>query len=103
MMVDDNKTNIIMMRRTNPQIKGQGGIFETGVGIYNSLPLKIRPKIRNNDLEVIFPRYDESGKKFYDGASIKYQQAENVEQSKLNMQGLQFTGIFLDKICPFSS
>lgn len=101
MMIDDPKTNIVMMRRTNPQIKGQGGIFETGLGIYNSLPPKIRPKVRNQDMEVIFPRYDEFGKKHFDGATIKYQQAENVEQSKLNMQGLQFTGIFIDEATQF--
>jgi hypothetical protein len=101
MLVDDVNTNIVMMRRTNPQIKGQGGIWDTGTGIYNTLPLKLRPKLRTQDLEVIFPRYDELGKKHYDGATIKYQQAENVAQSKLNMQGLQFTGIFLDEATQF--
>lgn len=102
MLIDDQRTNIVMMRRTNPQIKGQGGIFETGCGIYNSLPLNLRPKIRTQDMEVIFPRKDELGKTHYDGATIKYQQAENVEQSKLNMQGLQFTGIFLDEATQFT-
>ncbi|BAV80896.1 putative terminase large subunit [Vibrio phage RYC] len=97
MLVDDPKSNCIMFRRTNPQIKGAGGIFETGTGIYNNLPKRIRPKVKTGDLEVIFPRYDEDNNKFYDGAKIKYQQAENVEQSKLNVQGLQYTFIGVDE------
>ena len=97
MLVNDPRTNCVMFRRTNPQIKGAGGIFETGCGIYNSLPKSIRPKIRNQDMEVIFPRKDEFGKKHYDGAKIKYQQAENVAASKLNAQGLQWTFVGIDE------
>ena len=97
MLIDDPHTNCIMFRRTNPQIKGAGGIFETGTGIYNQLPPSIRPRIKTGDLEVQFPRRDDQGKVHYDGAKIKYQQAENVEQSKLNAQGLQFTFIGIDE------
>ena len=88
MLVNDPRSNMVMFRRTNPQIKGAGGIFETGCGIYNQLPVHMRPKIKTGDMEVTFPRRDDQGKTHYDGAKIKYQQAENVEQSKLNAQGL---------------
>ncbi len=97
MLVNDPRSNMVMFRRTNPQIKGAGGIFETGCGIYNQLPAHMRPKIKTGDMEVTFPRRDDQGKTHYDGAKIKYQQAENVEQSKLNMQGLQYTFIGMDE------
>lgn len=91
MFADDPRTNMIMFRRTNPQIKGAGGIFETGCNIYNQLPKKQRPRIKTGDLEVIWPN----------GAKLKYQQAENVAQSKLNVQGLQYTFIGVDEGCQF--
>lgn len=88
LFVDDPRSNMVMFRRTNPQIKGAGGIFETGCGIYNQLPEGQRPKIKTGDLEVIFPTTGKNGKLAYNGAKLKYQQAENVAQSKLNAQGL---------------
>ena len=97
MLIDDPNWEMVMFRRTNPQIKGAGGIFSTGCGIYNQLPPNIRPKIKTGDLEVIFPTKDEKGRRTYNGAKIKYQQAENVEQSKLNAQGLQWTFVGIDE------
>lgn len=87
MFIDDPKTEMVMFRRSNPQIKGAGGIFSTGCGIYNQLPEGQRPKIKTGDLEVIWPN----------GAKLKYQQAENVAQSKLNAQGLQWTFVGIDE------
>lgn len=88
LFVDDPRSNMVMFRRTNPQIKGAGGIFETGCNIYNQLPESQRPKIRHADMELIFPTKGKNGKPVYNGAKLKYQQAENVAQSKLNAQGL---------------
>ena len=96
LFIDDPRSNMVMFRRTNPQIKGAGGIFQTGCGIYNQLPDNIRPKIKTGDLEVIFPT-QRNGKLVYNGAKLKYQQAENVAQSKLNAQGLQWTFIGIDE------
>ena len=76
-LVDDPKTKCIMFRRTTPQITGQGGIWDTAKGIFNELPIKQRPKIREIKLEAIFPN----------GASVKYQHMERVAD-KLNIQGL---------------
>jgi phage terminase large subunit-like protein len=97
LFVDDPRSNMVMFRRTNPQIKGAGGIFETGCGIYNQLPEGQRPKIKTGDLEVIFPTTGKNGKLAYNGAKLKYQQAENVAQSKLNAQGLQWTFVGVDE------
>ena len=87
MFIDDPKTDMVMFRRSNPQLKGAGGVFSTGCGIYNQLPENMRPRIKTGDLEVIWPN----------GAKLKYQQAENVAQSKLNAQGLQWTFVGIDE------
>lgn len=100
LLIDDPKTNCVMMRRTNPQLQGAGGVFETACNIYNQLPAGQRPIIKQQKMEVIFP-VKNGGKLSYTGAKIKYQQAENVEQSKLNAQGLQWTFCGIDEATQF--
>ena len=99
LLTDDPKTNCIMFRRTTPQITGQGGIWETGKDIFNAIPKDQRPHIREKALEAVFPIKDkDTGKIRYDGAKVKYQHMERTAD-KLNIQGLQFTFIGVDKLC----
>jgi len=88
--IDDGKITIIMFRRTTPQIKGQGGIFDTAFNMYNELDASIKPTFRSNDLTCRFPS----------GASMKWQHME-YEKDKLNIQGLQYTFIGVDEACQF--
>lgn len=76
-IIDDPHSNIVMLRRTTPQIVGQGGIWDTAKGIYTQLPQDIRPKIREKALEAVFPS----------GAKVAYRHMERVAD-KLNFQGL---------------
>lgn len=101
LFIDDPKTNCIMFRRTTPQITGQGGIWETGKDIFNAMPTKQRPHIRERALEAVFPIVDkDNGKIRYDGAKVKYSPMEHCKD-KLNIQGLQFTFIGVDEACQF--
>lgn len=97
MLVDDPASQCIMFRRTTPQITGQGGIWDTGKGIYTKLPDGARPKIRERAMEVIFPNFEEG---YGEGAKIKYSHMQN-ENDKFNIQGLQFTFIGVDEACQF--
>jgi hypothetical protein len=86
--IDDPKSTGIMFRRTTPQIKGQGGLFDTAFNMYNQLPDPIRPRFRHIALEAIWPN----------GAKMKWSHLEN-EKDKFNHQGLQYTFIGFDIIC----
>lgn len=89
-IIDDPKTNCIMFRRTTPQLKGQGGLFDTARGIYNELDKKFKPRFREKELEAIFPN----------GAKVKWSHME-YEKDKINHQGLQYTFIGFDEGCQF--
>lgn len=89
-LIDDPRSNCIMFRRTTPQVKGMGGLFETAKGIYNDLPLAWRPRFREKELEAIFPS----------GAKVKWSHME-YEKDKHNHQGLQYTFVGFDEGCQF--
>jgi predicted phage terminase large subunit-like protein len=89
-LVDDGRTTCRMFRRTTPQIKGQGGIWDTGSDIYLSLPTEQRPRKREQKMEFIWPN----------GARVDYSHMERVSD-KLNIQGLQFTFIGVDEATQF--
>lgn len=86
--IDDPRTTCIMFRRTTPQLKGQGGLFDTAFSMYNKLPEQIRPRFRHQAMEAIFPN----------GAKVKWNHMESVK-SKYDHQGLQYTFIGFDKFC----
>lgn len=90
MLIDDPNTTCRMFRRTTPQIKGQGGIWDTGRSIYTELPPEFRPKVREQKMEYAFPN----------GARIDYSHMER-EADKFNIQGLQFTLIGVDEATQF--
>lgn len=84
--IDDPNTAIIMFRRTTPQIKGQGGLFETAVDIYTSMDPDVRPKIKDSTMDMTWPS----------GATQKYSHMEYIKD-KFNHQGLQYTFIGFDE------
>lgn len=97
MFADCPKARCTMFRRTTPQITGQGGIWDTAKGIYNQLPIGLRPRIREKDTEILFPNL-ETNKGI--GMKVKYSHMQN-ESDKYNIQGLQFTLIGVDEGCQF--
>lgn len=86
LIVDDPKTACIMFRRTAPQLRGQGGLFDKAKDIYNQLPPKLKPKFRENAMTATFPN----------GATVKWQSMQHVTD-KLDIQGLEFTLIGVDE------
>lgn len=101
--IDDPKSNCIMFRRTTPQLKGQGGLFDTAQSIYNELPDAWKPRFREKELEAIFPYFDaetQTFKKGRPGAKVKWSHMEYVKD-KLNHQGLQYTFVGFDEGCQF--
>lgn len=90
LIVDDPKTACIMFRRTVPQIRGQGGLFDKAQGIYNELQPSLRPKFKLNEMLATFPN----------GATVKWQSMQYVSD-KLDIQGLEFTLIGVDEACQF--
>lgn len=79
-LVDDLNTTCIMFRRTTPQIRGQGGLWDLANDIYSQLPKSMKPKMRTQALEAKFPT----------GARVRWSHMENVKD-KFNHQGLQYT------------
>ncbi|AHK11204.1 terminase large subunit [Shewanella sp. phage 1/4] len=90
LVVDDPRTNCIMYRRTNPQL--EGGLWPNGRKIWAEMPdwvpKEYKPKnIREKVKEVIL----------YNGAKIKYNQAENTSRAKDDAQGQEFTLVCIDE------
>ena len=79
-LIDDPNTTSIMFRRTTPQIRGQGGLFDLASEIYMQLPKSMKPKMKSQALEAQFPT----------GARVRWSHMENVKD-KFNHQGLQYT------------
>ena len=90
LIVDDPRTACIMFRRTSPQLRGQGGLFDKAMGIYNELPKGLKPTFKLNEMKATFPN----------GASVKWQSMQHVSD-KLDIQGLEFTFIGVDEATQF--
>lgn len=75
--VDCPHFNGIIFRRTTVQLKGQGGMWDTGKEIFNSLPKKNRPHLRDYDLTATWKN----------GSKIKFSHMEH-EKNKIDHQGL---------------
>lgn len=86
LIVDDPRTACIMFRRTVPQIRGQGGLFDKAKDIYNQLPPIVKPKFKENEMIATFPN----------GATVKWQSMQHTND-KYNIQGLEFTFIGVDE------
>ena len=90
LIVNDPRTACVMFRRTSPQLRGQGGLFDKAKGIYNTLPKKLKPTFRENDMKATFPN----------GATVKWQSMQHVSD-KLDIQGLEYTFIGVDEATQF--
>lgn len=77
-----------MLRRTTPMIIG--GIWKTALSIYQDLPERYKPKIREKALEFVWPS----------GAKQKYMHMERVND-KYNIQGHEYTFIGFDEAHQF--
>ena len=86
LIVNDPRTACIMFRRTVPQIRGQGGLFDKAKDIYNQLPPVVKPKFKENEMTATFPN----------GATVKWQSMQHVSD-KYDIQGLEFTFIGVDE------
>ncbi|UZZ63909.1 terminase large subunit [Escherichia phage A7_1] len=86
LIVNDPRTACIMFRRTVPQIRGQGGLFDKAKDIYNQLPPVVKPKFKENEMTATFPN----------GATVKWQSMQHVSD-KFDIQGLEFTFIGVDE------
>lgn len=78
--IDDPNTSIVTFRRTNDEITGQGGVWDTAYDIYMNIHPLIRPTPIQSRKRFNFPS----------GASSVYKGMELVKDAKKN-QGLQFT------------
>jgi len=70
-IADDPMSSTIMFRRTTPQLKGLGGLYDTAKNMYYQLPEEIKPKFREQALEAVFPS----------GAKVKWSHMENVKDT----------------------
>jgi len=91
LIVDDPRTACIMFRKSVPQLRGQGGLFDKAKDIYNQLPPTIRPKFKENQMLAKFPN----------GATVKWQSMQ-YDSDKYDIQGLEFTLIGVDEGTQFS-
>jgi phage terminase large subunit-like protein len=78
----DSDYNAIFFRRTGPQLKGAGGLWDVAKKMY--APWK--PKIREGDREIIFNS----------GAKITFSHMEHVK-NRLDHQGLQYSEVYFDE------
>lgn len=92
--VFDSKYNAVMFRRTNVQLAGQGGLWQTARDVYSKIPKPYTPRFREKDMKVIFPRFTKDGEldldsrgKVQDGAVIKFSHMEH-EKNRFDYQGL---------------
>ena len=85
--IDDPHFDAVFLRRTMPQIKGQGGMWDNAKDLYN----KFDATCLDSKMQATF----ESGCK----ATFK---SMELEKDKLNFQGLQFTAILFDELTHFS-
>ena len=89
-IIDDPRTACVMFRRSVPQLRGQGGLFDKAKDIYNQLDVNSKPRFRENEMEALFPN----------GAKVKWQSMQHVK-NKLDIQGLEFTFIGVDEATQF--
>jgi phage terminase large subunit-like protein len=78
----DPDYNAVFFRRTGPQLRGAGGLWDIAKKMYE--PWK--PRVREQDREIIFAN----------GSRILFSHMEHVK-NKMDHQGLQYSEIFFDE------
>lgn len=85
--IEDPHFDAIYFRRTGPQIKGQGGLWDNASDLYR----KFGAVCLDSKTEATFPS----------GAKAKFMHME-LEKNKLDHQGLQYSAIFFDELTHFT-
>lgn len=81
----------VIFRKTNAELKAQGGMWENAVEIYSSIFGLENLRIQQNELKITFPS----------GASVKFSYLEN-DADCLKHQGAQYSFILFDEATHFS-
>lgn len=81
----------VIFRKTNAEIKAQGGLFEGAIDIYGRLFGLENLRIQQNELKITFPN----------GASIKFSYLENDQDCRRHF-GAQYTFVLFDEANHFS-
>lgn len=81
----------MIFRRTQPEIKDPGGLFDEAIQLYSSLPKEHRPTWRLQDLSFKFPS----------GAVLKLAGME-YDKDRMRWHGSQITAVFWDELCTFT-
>lgn len=89
--MDDKFFDAIYFRRTGPQIKGQGGLWDNAKDLF----MKFGANCVDSRTEATFKTEDG------DGAVAKFMHMEH-EKNKLDHQGLQYSAIFFDELTHFT-
>ena len=82
LQIHDPKFNAVFFRRTGPELKGPGSVWEEAKELYT----EFGAHIKQNDKEIVFPS----------GAQIKFSHMEH-EKNKLDHQGKQYTHVYFDE------
>ena len=81
----------IIFRRTQPELRDPGGLFDEAMDLYMSLPKEYRPVAKMLDLSFTFPS----------GAILKLAGMEH-DKDRMRWHGSQLTWVAWDELCTFS-
>lgn len=81
----------VIFRRTQPELRDPGGLFDEAMSLYMSLPNEHRPTPKLQDLSFKFPS----------GAVLKLAGMEH-DKDRMRWHGSQLTWVAWDELCTFS-
>lgn len=81
----------VIFRRTQPELRDPGGLFDEAMSLYMSLPKEHRPTPKLQDLSFKFPS----------GAVLKLAGMEH-DKDRMRWHGSQLTWVAWDELCTFS-
>lgn len=84
--ISDPNYHAIIFRRTNVQLKGQGGLWQTCRAMYQQIPHPNKPIFKEQGMTVVFPS----------GATIKFSHLEHLKNI-YDHQGLQYSAVYFDE------
>lgn len=81
----------VIFRRTQPELRDPGGLYDEATDLYMSLPIEHRPTTKSQDLSFTFPS----------GAVLKLAGMEH-DKDRMRWHGSQLTFVAWDELCTFS-
>ena len=81
----------VIFRRTQPELRDPGSLYDEATDLYMSLPVEYRPTIKSQDLSFTFPS----------GAVLKLAGMEH-DKDRMRWHGSQLTFVAWDELCTFS-